>query len=261
MKPQGDDNVAVQWGTENKRGSVYFFDPDDIVVKPKLNGRHILPDISELVEDIAINGQIQPVEVRSEKTKEGILQPVLSSGFSRWRAIKEINRLGLVPDGMRIAAVYVQCSETDGYLRNWSENRKRKATQPIDDAHQFAQLRKWGLDEKTIAEKLRIEVGFVKKRLKLAAATEEVQRAVADHRLAPTAAEKIAEVAADVQRATVKGNGKVTSADVDAALGKTPKITVKAIRAFVQSELALDVEDGCAKVLRRLLAMIDGEKA
>jgi ParB/RepB/Spo0J family partition protein len=250
--------MAVQWDIENKRGSVYYFDPDDVIVHGKLNGRHFLPDITELIEDIVQNGQIQPVEVRSEKTKEGVLVPVLLSGFSRWRAIKEINKRKLTPEPLFLSAVYIQCNEVEGYLRNWSENRKRNQTQPMDDAHQFAQLKKWNWDERMIAERLGVEVSFVKKRLKLIAATDEVQQAVADKRLAPTAAEKIAEVAADVQRATVKGNGKITGADINAALGKAPKVTVKAIRAFVEDELALDVEDGCAKVLRRLLELIDG---
>lgn len=89
----------------------------------------------------------------------------------------------------------------------------------------------------------------------------EQPKAVAEGRLAPTAAEKIAEVASDVQRMAVKGNGKITGADVDVALGKAPKVTVKAIRAAIVDELDLDVEDQCAEVLGRLLAMIDGKEA
>lgn len=248
--------MAVQWQVDSTRNSVYLFDPADVVIRPELNGRHFLPDITELIDDIVKNGQIQPGEVRSEDGR-----PVLSSGFSRWRAIVHINEneLTLVP--LKFSATYIKVNDREGYLRNWSENRKRNQTQPMDDAHHFAQLVKWGWDEKAIAERLKVEVSFVKKRLKLIAATDEVQKAVADGRLAPTAAEKIAEVASDVQRMAVKGNGKITGADVDVALGKAPKVTVKAIRAFVEEELALDVEDGCAKVLRRLLEMIDGKEA
>lgn len=250
--------MARHWNTHTKPVHVesYTFDPADIVIKPDLNGRHDHPDLTELRQSIEENGQLEPVVVRSESGK-----PVLIMGFSRWQAICAINKGRKPADRMKIKAVFADVNERDGLILNYEENRRRNQTTPLDDGYLFARLEKRALTIPEIAARLHLEPTFIKRRLKLIAAEPEVQAAVASGRLKPTAAIKIAKLSSEVQREAVKGNGAVSSATVDAALGKAPKITVKAIRAAIVDELALDVEDGCAKVLRRLLAMIDGERS
>lgn len=244
--------MAVTWKVDNTRTSVYNFDPRHIVAKDYLNGRHDAPDIEALIASIVKDGQLQPVLVRNEGDK-----PVLVAGFSRWTAVSEINKRKLTPERLKIACTYVRCNEQDGFIRNWQENRVRNSTTPLDDAHHFAQMERWGLDAKAIAEKLEVTPKFVKQRLALIELTPEAQEAVKSGRLKAPAAARIAKLTVEHQREVVAGNGKVASADVDKALGKVSKPTLKTVRAFIADELALDIDDGVAKFCKRLLAMID----
>ena len=247
--------MAVTWKVDNTRTSVYNFDPRNIVAKDYLNGRHDAPNIEALIASIVRDGQLQPMLVRNEGDK-----PVLVAGFSRWTAISEINKRKLTPERMKIACTYVRCNEQDGFIRNWQENRVRNSTTPMDDAHHFAQMERWGLDAKAIAEKLEVTPKFVKQRLALIETTPEVQAAVASGRLKAPAAARVAKLTVEHQNELVAGNGNVASTAVDKALGRAPKITVKMVRAAIVDELELDVEDQCAEVLRRLLEMIDGKE-
>jgi ParB family chromosome partitioning protein len=252
--------MAVDFKVEHTRTSEYLFLPEDITIDPKLNGRYDAPDITELKASILEHGQLQPVAVRNDGGK-----PVLVMGFSRWTAISEINkdiRKSGEGDPIKIRAVYVRLNEQDGFIANWEENRRRNATTPLDDAHHFAQLEKWGRTEDEIAGRLHVSVSTVRARLALVGATKEVQEAVHDGRLKPTAAVKIAKLAAEQQRAAVKrnnGTGKITSADVAAATGATIKPSLKTVRDLVQvsaddTTLDRDIRQFCT----RLLALMDG---
>lgn len=68
------------------RYSIFKFPADEIKVDAQLNGRQILPDIEWLVKDIAEHWQLEPGIVRKDGDR-----PALVAGFSRWRAIIEIN--------------------------------------------------------------------------------------------------------------------------------------------------------------------------
>jgi ParB/RepB/Spo0J family partition protein len=251
--------MAVQWELdkdEMKRGSLYEFDPAVIVIKPELNGRHDLPDISELIADIRERGQLQPVSVRSEDGK-----PVLVSGFSRWRAIAEINKT-LAPEmRIRVKASYVRCNELEGYVMNYMENRRRNATTALDDAHQFAQFERWGKTPAEIAAMLGVKASYVTRMLKLVQATPEVQKAVSEGRIKPTAAASIATLSTEVQNAAVSGDGKVSAETVNSARGKVTKPS----RAYVYNTLrALDnadtLSDEVKDFCKRLVRFMDGKR-
>jgi ParB/RepB/Spo0J family partition protein len=247
--------MAVKWNVEHTRGSVYLFDPADLVIKPELNGRHEAPDVEDLIQSILADGQLQPVMVRSENDR-----PVLVAGFSRWTAISEINKRKLTTERMKIACTYTRCNEQEGFIRNWQENRARNQTTPMDDAHHFAQLEKWGMDEKAIAAKLKIEPAFVKTRLALIEAEPEVQSAVASGRVKPTAAVRIAKLSAEQQRAIVKQNGhKISAKDVAQATGKTVKPSFKAVREYIEQFDGPGEEDETREVIRKILAFMDGK--
>jgi ParB/RepB/Spo0J family partition protein len=241
--------MSVKWSIANTRGSVYLFDPADLIIKPELNGRHEAPDVEELIDSIMIHGQLQPVLVRSENDK-----PVLIAGFSRWTAISEINKRKLTPERMKIAAVYIRCNEVEGYVRNWQENRARNSTTPMDDAHHFAQLERWGMGIGQIAEKLKLKPAFVKGRLKLIEAEPEIQAAVQSGKVTATAAGRIAKLSAEQQREVVKKNGKLNPADVAKATGTKVKPSLGRIKEFVEIRSAAAgtnaaVRDFCNELL------------
>lgn len=220
--------MAVDWKVDSSRNAEYLFDPKDITIKAELNGRHDLPDIEALIEDIVKNGQLQSVIVRAENFK-----PVLVAGFSRWRAIVEINKRNLTPKPLRIRASYIRGNERDGFLLNLSENLHRNSTTPLDDAHNCAQLEKWGMSIKEIAERLRQKESWVRGRLQLVSATPEVQEALRAGRIKPTAAATISKLAAEQQKQAVKGNGKVTGKAIADASGKVAGMSRKELLVFL----------------------------
>ena len=79
--------MAVEFNAPGTRTSEYKFLPQYIEVAPEMNGRHELPDIQWIINSILRHGQLQPVTIRRTASK-----PVLVAGFSRWRAISEINK-------------------------------------------------------------------------------------------------------------------------------------------------------------------------
>lgn len=196
--------MAVEFKTEHKRRTIYLFDPADLIIKPELNGRQDAPDVEPLIADILLRGQLQPVLVRNEAAK-----PVLVAGFSRWRAISEINRRKATDKPLPIQCVYFRGDEREGFIANLAENLQRNATTPLDDAHNCRKLEAWGIPVADIAVALRQSEAWVRGRLKLAEATPELKAAVHDGRVKATAAITIAKLAADQQRSIVKGNGTV----------------------------------------------------
>jgi ParB-like chromosome segregation protein Spo0J len=223
-----------------KRGSVYLLDSRKIKVLPELNGRHELPDIEWLIQDIARNGQDTPVVVRAEGPPSA-RTAVLDCGYSRWRAINEINKRKLTPVPLRLACVFREGNEVDGFLSNVRENRFRNTTTPLDDAHNIAHLRRFQMTDEDIAhvyfpdskgdrKKTKKAIAWVKKQAKLATLTPEGEKAVKEGRLKAPAARKIAQLSAEVQKALLAEQGPVTAATVRKAEGKPEKMTLREVR-------------------------------
>jgi ParB-like chromosome segregation protein Spo0J len=220
--------MAVVWtkGIEVTRGTVYSFDPVDIKVIATLNGRHELPDIEWLIEDMlkpagegGIKGQIQPIIVRSDGGA-----PTLIAGHSRWRAVFEINKRKLTPFPLRINAVYEKCNEEEGFILGISENRFRNATTELDDAHNIRILEKFGKTEEEIAriyfphakddKALKSAIHWVKQRQSLLQLAPEAKKAVKEGRIKTTAAVAISKLSAEAQKAIVARPGSIKGSDL-----------------------------------------------
>lgn len=223
--------MAVKFTTDHTRTSEYRFNVEDITIRPDLNGRTELPDIEWLITDILFRGQHTPVVIRND----GGLA-VLVSGFSRWRAISEINRRGLSPVVIPVRCTYVQCSESEAFLINISENRFRNPTTPIDDAHNIKRLINiYAKTEDQIAEiyfptaktenELKEARKFVQERVALIALVPEAETAVRAGRVTPTAAKAIAKLSEAQQREVLKKEGTIERIDV--VFPKEPKIAPK----------------------------------
>jgi hypothetical protein len=226
-----------------KRGSVYYLNPLKIKVLPELNGRHELPDIEWLIQDIARNGQDTPVVIRAEGPAKARIA-VLDCGYSRWRAIIEINKRGLTPVPLRIACVFRDGNEVDGFLANIRENRFRNTTTELDDAHNIVRLRRFQMTEEDIAyvyfadargdrEKTKKAVAWVKKQAKLATLTPEGEKAIKEGRVKMSAARHIAALSAEAQKQLLELSEKgssLTSQSIRKAQGKPEKITMRELR-------------------------------
>lgn len=212
------------------RDAVYKCYPEQIEIRPEMNGRHEKPDIEWLITDILKQGQLQPVEIWSDGGT-----PVLSYGFSRWRAISEINKRKLTPQKMQIKCTFIaRCNEQTAFIRNISENRMRNPTSPIDDAYNIQRLFNWAMDEKEVAkiyfplaateDELKKALKWVRETVNLAKLTPEAERAMRDGRLNETAAQAIAKLSSAQQKEALKGKeGKITAAEIKASAPKSER--------------------------------------
>lgn len=212
--------MAVEFHVKGSRTSEYRFLPENIEVDPKMNGRHDLPDIQWIIDSILRHGQLQPVTIRRSANK-----PVLVAGFSRWRAISEINKKKLADRPIELRCCYTALDEQQAFLANIEENRVRNTTTPLDDAYNCQRLLNvYGMDDKQIAEAYRESVAWVKGRLKLVELVPEAKKAFKAGRLVGTAAKAISKLSAEHQRKVLKSKqeGKITAADVRKETGQTP---------------------------------------
>lgn len=261
--------MAVDFKVQHTRSAEYRFAPEDILIKPELNGRHDLPDVQWLIKDILEKGQLQPVIIRSDGGT-----PVLVAGFSRWRAVSEINAKGLAGVKLTLRCSYFKGTEAEGFLANIAENRYRNGTTPLDDAHNIARLEKWGYPLPKIAEKLNETEAWVRGRLALIDLCEEGREAVKDGRLKPTAAVEIAKLNAAQQKKAVNGTGKISVSAAKALVsGKPKRATMPDIKATLKGiieygkmpEPVADwggkaVPDAMIEFCAWLLAEIDGKR-
>lgn len=212
--------MAVQFSVEHKRTSEYRFYPEDITIKPDLNGRFDKPEIEWLIMNVLAEGQHTPVVIRNDGG-----QPVLVAGFSRWRAISEINKRGLSPVKMQVRCTYVQCTEAEAFLVNISENRFRNPTTPLDDAHNIKRLLKvYAMTEDQIAavyfptakteEELRAARKFVNNRISLIGLAPEAAEEVRSGRVKESAAVAISKLTQDQQREVLKKPGTIERKDL-----------------------------------------------
>lgn len=203
--------MAVQFSTDIKRIDAYLAYPEDIAIVPELNGRTDKPDIEWLITDILAHGQHTPVIIR----KDGLI-PTLVAGFSRWRAVSEINKRNLA-QGMKIKlqCKLALCNEEEAFLLNISENRFRNPTTAIDDAHNIKRLLNiYGKTEEEVAGiyfptaktegELKEAAKFVRDRIALLTLSPEAEEAIKSGRVKESAAKAIAKLSQAQQREVIK---------------------------------------------------------
>lgn len=234
--------MAVQFESDHTRQSLYLFFPENLKIVPELNGRHDLPDIAALVQDILARGQIVPVQIR----KDGG-DAVLIAGFSRWRAISYINEHKLAPVKMQVKCVYTQCTEAEGFLSNIAENLVRNSTTQLDDARNLHLLTsRYAMTEEQAAKvyfpkakdeaEIKAAIRWVKKRLSLYDLVPEAQEAVKDGRLKGGAAVAIAKLSEAQQRAAVRQDGTIKAATTKPKKSSKLKSLAEAIMKRVDDD-------------------------
>lgn len=221
--------MPINFTVEHKRTDAYRLYPEDITINPELNGRHEKPEIDWLITDILAHGQHTPVIIRPDGG-----QAVLVAGFSRWRAISEINKRGLAPVKMQVRCIHVTCNEAEAFLLNISENRFRNPTTPIDDAHNIKRLLNvYAMTEGQIAgiyfptakteKDLKEANKFVRDRIALIALAPEAEEAVRSGRVKGSAAKALAKLTQEQQRKVVKKQGTIERKDVVPAKPAKPQ--------------------------------------
>jgi ParB/RepB/Spo0J family partition protein len=214
--------MAVEFDVKGSRTSEYRFLPEQLEIHPELNGRHEAPDVEPLIQSILTFGQLQPVTIRrSDK------MPVLVAGFSRWRAVSEINKRKLTEKPIELRCSYTQLNDRQAFLANIEENRMRNSTTPMDDAYNLQRLiNVHQLTKQECADAYRSSVSWVKSRLVLIEATPEVEAQIRAGKIKGPAAKAVAKLSKEHQVKLAKvaaEKGKLTPADIQKETGKAPK--------------------------------------
>jgi ParB family chromosome partitioning protein len=176
-----------------KRAEMFLIDPQEIQVDQKANGRwqpHTEADISARADSFEQLGQLEPVTVR--RVAGNKVQLVF--GYLRHAAALEYNKRH--PDSpMKLKCLVVQCNEIEALVRNITENRERKATTPIDDAHAQRRLREeHGYTDTQIAALYKVSPAYVSQLKKLTSLTPAAQTQVHRNELSVSAALTLADL-------------------------------------------------------------------
>jgi ParB/RepB/Spo0J family partition protein len=204
--------MAVQWATKCNSTQEWRFLPEDIVIPSHLNGRHVLPEIDWLIEDILANGQHTPVVIRKDGGK-----PVLCAGFSRYRAVSEINKRKLSPVPLQLRCTYSQSDEKEGFLLAISENHMRNSLTDLDYAYNIKLLmKKFGMLEEQVAlvyfpssdgKASKEALKFVRQKVALIDLSKEAEKALIEGRLKGSAARAIAKLSNEQQKELIEKAG------------------------------------------------------
>jgi ParB-like chromosome segregation protein Spo0J len=141
-----------------KRSDVLHLLPEDITVNPAENGRHIQPDLTDLIIKIlTVPGGakvLQPVGIRP--IPDNKVQ--LSYGYGRWGAVtfidahltdgvleKMLAEAGypgypIPTEPLRLPCVLIRANAEEAFLQNIAENRARNTTTAVDDAFNIRRL-------------------------------------------------------------------------------------------------------------------------
>ena len=231
--------MAVQFDTPITRGVTEWAAlPEELEVDPKANGRHELPNIDWIIDSIMTFGQIQPVVIRKTGGK-----PVLVAGFSRWRAVNEINKRNLMEKPLKLRCSYTALNEKQAFLANIEENRVRNPTTPMDDAYNIQRLiNVHQMTEEEISNVYRESVKWVKDRLQLIEAVRELETEIRAGTVPVTAAKEIAKLSGEHQKnlaKVAKANGRVTKEDIRKEVGKPQKSPLPAVKTVLELADAL----------------------
>jgi ParB-like chromosome segregation protein Spo0J len=263
--------MAVSFKADYSRTSEYRFLPEAIKIKSDLNGRHDLPDIEWLKKDIQERGQVQPVAIRKDGDSA-----VLVAGFSRWRAISELNKGRKKEDKIQLRCTYVLCSESEAFMANIAENRFRNSTTELDDAHNIKRLlNNYGMTEEQVvavyfpgadtSQDQKESLKWVRDRLKLVTLTPEAEKALKEGRLKLPAAKAIAKLSEEQQRNAVKGSGRVKAQNIREAAGKPKQAGLRDVLRQVVNTGKFEVNGKEHEVSEALVEwlgrLLDGKKA
>jgi len=226
--------LAVEFSV-GTRTSEYVIPPEEIIIKPELNGRHEETDVEDLIASFVAIGQLQPVLIGRDGDK-----PVLYAGHRRWEAAIEINKRKLTPLPFKLRCVYFKGTPAEAFKATVRENHDRKATTPIDDAHNIVKLERFGASIEEIAALYGEKESWVKDRRALADLGAAATKAVREGRLKPTQAKKLAKLSKDAQAEAVRGKEKVTSKEVRAAEGKAPQFGMAEVKDLLRGMVKND---------------------
>lgn len=242
------------------RGHSYWLSTQDIDIDAENNGRHDLPNIERLTEDIRREGQLVPCIIRKDGGRA-----VMVEGHSRWRAICEINKGLKADDRRKVWCVYFDGNEVDALAIGFASNRERNSLTPVDEGYFISRMLKFSKTIEDVAKIVREDVAWCKNRLALVSLVPEAQAAVSSGEIKPSAAKALAKLAAADQRRAMKERdtkGRVTTKTIKKSQPVVERpASAKELRTAIEEVLALITIDADAvKIVAVLKAALKPRK-
>ena len=253
-------------------GDIYWLDPRDITLQDEdLRGRKFPPsksDVKELAESIARTKQEQPITCRLDA--EG--NPILVFGRTRLDAITLINEELDPKNPRKIAVRIVDQDEKSSFLSANEENKRRKATTPVDEAFNHQVMReRFSMKDADIAKDCGVSAAWVSKLKKVIGLPKDVLKQVHEDNLTVSDAVSMADLEPEEQK-KIAADAKETAATVAAAVpagakpGKRPakvvgdatKTAVRAAKAKKAKASGEDVGSVTSRSVREIRAFYDG---
>lgn len=252
--------MALTLKVEFGRRATYLIAPKDMKPNPEYNGRFVKPtkeDQDNLLADIVANGQTLPILFKSDGG-----WPVVVDGNRRWEVVMKGIEKGVLPPEFRLECVPFDGDEQEAFLAAVRANRHRTERNAVDDAHNIAKMRRFGMEDAQIAATFGEDAEWVKKTVVYVGLTKEGAMALAAGKLKAPAARNLAKLSADVQREKLKGDKPLTAAALREPSDKPARPTVKGLRAVLEEAANDTTEHKHVRAFAdKLLAIIDGKSA
>jgi ParB/RepB/Spo0J family partition protein len=158
--------------------------PEDIVADEDLNSRDSIGSVADLAKSMLRDGQEQPIRVR---LVDGAYHLVF--GYRRHRAGLKVNADGMYdvtqwPDGFRLRAEVVECTDAEAFECNVIENSHRKDLNLIEQARSLDRMvTGFGYTQKQAAQAAGVSEATASRRLRLLEAPRGVQKLVSAGKL------------------------------------------------------------------------------
>jgi ParB/RepB/Spo0J family partition protein len=253
------------------RIDVASLDPSAVLDDEKFNTRcvpYTQEEVEALGRTIHREGQLQPCVGR--KVEGNKIQMVC--GFGRVRAIKWINatlRAGQPP--MPVLVRVRDMNDEEAWICSIQENKQRKDTCPIDDAHAQRVLREhFGWSEERIAELYSCSVSHLSNLRKTLTLPAEVRSEIKSENLPISQAvvladlphEEIKEIVSSSKNGDGKIDTKVLKKKVRAVKennGKNVARTAADLRRYFTELLDNQQQDGVQAIAENMLKFLKGE--
>lgn len=214
----------------------YYIPIEHIKVDPDFNVRTEFGDIPALAKDIASNGLTHALTVRLADDQKSVL---IVDGERRFRAINMINA-----EKMADKQIFdIKCSmeekgsnETSRIIRMFSTGANSKALTELEQAKViFRLLTVHNMKIKAIGESIGRPQTYVNHLLALHGTPSNIQTALQEKKISPTAAIKLSKAPKEKRDEILKRTGKVRLKDVQKATdGHTSEIPATVIKGYIK---------------------------
>jgi ParB/RepB/Spo0J family partition protein len=208
--------------------------------------------VSELANNIASQGQLQPVLVSPMKAPGPRGEKFnLEFGFRRYHAMKQLKETSIR------AIIAPEMSSLQSLAVKLGENHGRADLAPLDEAHTIQEMISAGVAPADVAAFLGVTEGYISQRRALLKLTEPVQDALKGGKITATHARELARVKDPVKQEKMLTKAEGMNAQefkdhVDNALGSTPKPRKQKPAANDASgKRVVRTSDDVARVLKR----------